>query len=303
LDPDLCLVVGALTPAAQFNGWLNKALAQGLLKHADALSLHTYNYGEGRGKDTPDSWHRDLQWFIDKELPQHPFTRGKSVLVSEMGWANHQTGVSEHLQAAYALRLRLLSLALAHQTAHTANPYLGHWWYDWQDDGDNPQDMEHRYGLTRRSGLPKAAWTALKELETFLPTQAAPSRDKTVHIGLPKAAWTALKELETFRPTQAVPSRDKAVHIGFEGALTTLTVNMDGPAPHPPTLLAIWHPTNEQAQVSVLLHDEAPRFSATCEAQKIAPQKWRITASAMPCLIQLKQPPRGQRPVWETRML
>ncbi len=272
LDPDLCLVVGALTPAAQFNGWLNKALAQGLLKHADALSLHTYNYAEGRGKDTPDSWHRDLQWFIDKELPQHPFTRGKSVLVSEMGWANHQTGVSENLQAAYALRLRLLSLALAHQTAHTANPYLGHWWYDWQDDGDDPQEMEHRYGLTRRSGLPKAAWTALKELETLLPTQGTPSRYKTAHIG-------------------------------SEGALTTLTVNMDVSTPHQPTLLAIWHPANEQAQVSVLLHDEAPRFSAACEAQKMTPQKWRITASAMPCLIQLKQPLRGQRPVWETRML
>ena len=261
VDPQLCLVVGALTPAAQFNGWLDKALTQGLLKHADALSLHTYNHGEGRGRDTPDSWFKNMQWFIDKELPRYPFAQGKSVLVSEMGWANHQTGVSENLQAAYAVRLRLLSLALAHQTVHTANPYLGHWWYDWQDDGDDPQDMEHRYGLTHRSGLPKAAWTALQELETALPVHGSPRQSRTAQIG-------------------------------SVGALTALRVDSQSQAlsPQHPNLLAIWHPDNEQAKLTVQLQEAAPRFSASCEAQKTAPRRWQITVSAMPCWIQLSQP-------------
>jgi hypothetical protein len=261
VDPKLCLMVGALTPAAQFNGWLDKALTQGLLKHADALSLHTYNHGEGRGKDTPDSWFKNMQWFIDKELPRYPFARGKSVLVSEMGWANHQTGVSENLQAAYAVRLRLLSLALAHQTVHTANPYLGHWWYDWQDDGDDPQDMEHRYGLTQRSGLPKAAWTALQELETVLPVHGSPRQSRTAQIG-------------------------------SVGALTALRVDSQSQAlsPQHPNLLAIWHPDNEQAKLTVQLQVDAPRFSASCEAQKTAPRKWQITVGAMPCWIQLNKP-------------
>ena len=261
VDSKLCLVVGALTPAAQFNGWLDKALTQGLLKHADALSLHTYNHGEGRGRDTPDSWFKNMQWFIDKELPRYPFAQGKSVLVSEMGWANHQTGVSENLQAAYAVRLRLLSLALAHQTVHTANPYLGHWWYDWQDDGDDPQDMEHRYGLTQRSGLPKAAWTALQELETVLPVHGSPRQSRTAQIG-------------------------------SVGALTALRVDSQSQAlsPQHPNLLAIWHPDNEQAKLTVQLQEDAPRFSASCEAQKTAPRRWQITVSAMPCWIQLSQP-------------
>jgi hypothetical protein len=261
VDPKLCLVVGALTPAAQFNGWLDKALTQGLLKHADALSLHTYNHGEGRGRDTPDSWFKNMQWFIDKELPRYPFAQGKSVLVSEMGWANHQTGVSENLQAAYAVRLRLLSLAMAHQTVHTANPYLGHWWYDWQDDGDDPQDMEHRYGLTQRSGLPKAAWTALQELETVLPVHGSPRQSRTAQIG-------------------------------SVGALTALRVDSQSQAlsPQHPNLLAIWHPDNEQAKLTVQLQEDAPRFSASCEAQKTAPRRWQITVSAMPCWIQLSQP-------------
>ena len=261
VDSKLCLVVGALTPAAQFNGWLDKALTQGLLKHADALSLHTYNHGEGHGRDTPDSWFKNMQWFIDKELPRYPFAQGKSVLVSEMGWANHQTGVSENLQAAYAVRLRLLSLALAHQTVHTANPYLGHWWYDWQDDGDDPQDMEHRYGLTQRSGLPKAAWTALQELETVLPVHGSPRQSRTAQIG-------------------------------SVGALTALRVDSQSQAlsPQHPNLLAIWHPDNEQAKLTVQLQEDAPRFSASCEAQKTAPRRWQITVSAMPCWIQLSQP-------------
>lgn len=261
VDPKLCLMVGALTPAAQFNGWLDKALTQGLLKHADALSLHTYNHGEGRGRDTPDSWFKNMQWFIDKELPRYPFAQGKSVLVSEMGWANHQTGVSENLQAAYAVRLRLLSLALAHQTVHTANPYLGHWWYDWQDDGDDPQDMENRYGLTHRSGLPKAAWTALQELETALPVHGSPRQSRTAQIG-------------------------------SVGALTALRVDSQSQAlsPQHPNLLTIWHPDNEQAKLTVQLQEDAPRFSASCEAQKTAPRRWQITVSAMPCWIQLSQP-------------
>lgn len=268
VDPQLCIVVGAQTPAARFNGWLDQAMTSGLLKHADVLSLHTYNHGEGRGKDTPESWFRDLQWFIDKELPRYPFTQGKSVLVSEMGWANHSTGVSEVLQAAYGLRLRLLSLVLAHHTANTANPYLGLWWYDWQNDGQDPQNIEHHYGLTQHTGAPKAALNALKELETVLPVHGLAGQSRTAHIG-------------------------------SLGALTTVRVDVKAelPAPQPPSLLAVWHPANEPVKLTALLHEDAPRFSGSCEAQKTEPRKWRITVGAMPCWIQLAKPLQGRMPV------
>lgn len=272
LDPQLCILVGALTPAARFNGWLDKALAQGLLKHADALSLHTYNYGEGPGKDTPDSWLKDWLWFIQKELPRHPFTSGKPLVMSEMGWSNHSAGVSESLQAAYALRLRLLSLALAQQTANTANPYLGLWWYDWQDDGQDPHDIEHHYGLTDSAGQAKAAWHALKELETFMPVHGS-------------------------------PRHNRAVQMGSVGALTTVRVAVSEGVPatrqRPTTLWAIWHPGNEPSSLSVEMHEDAPRFSGACEARKTEPRKWVITTGAMPCLIQSLAPLQGPAPMFQ----
>lgn len=268
LDPHVCIVVGALTPSARFNGWLGQALTQGLLEHADALSLHTYNYGEGRGKDTPESWFSNLQWFIESELPRYRQTRGKSVFVSEMGWSAHPAGMDERLQAAYALRLRLLSLALAKQTANTANPYAGFWWYDWQDDGEDPQEMEHHYGLIAHSGSAKPVLDHLTELETFLPAQGlAPLYSK--------------------------------VQTSFAAEVTAVGVDALASHHRHPTLLAIWNSANRQTRLTVMLDEDAPRFSSACEVQKSVPPQWVIQIGAMPCLIQSIHPLGGKMPVFQ----
>lgn len=265
-DPSICIVAGSALPSARFNGWLDRALRLGLLAHADALSLHTYNYGEGEGRDTPERWADDTRWFIGQRLPRYPDARGKPVLVTEMGWSSHAGGLSEQLQAAYALRLRLLAIELSLATAGQANPLAGLWWYDWQDDGEDPMDPEHHYGLLDRSGQPKPAWRALAELQALWP---AP-------VGV-EAPWRVQRQ-------DAGPGLQV---LGF-----TRVHDHAG-------VLALWHGGPGVQTLQVRWQEEGePRFSAACQARAAGAGLWQVQAGAIPCLVRVSGPgplPQVQR--------
>lgn len=68
------------------------------------------------------------------------------VIAGEWGYSTVRQGVPEDLQAAYAVR-ELLVAAIERM------PYTI--WYDWEDDGGEPDNNEHHFGLIRRG-----AWRA-----------------------------------------------------------------------------------------------------------------------------------------------
>jgi hypothetical protein len=75
-----------------------------------------------------------------------------------MGWPTHVTkgGTDPELSASYLARLYLL--------ARTQSSFWGLWWYDFQDDGWNPEHNEHNFGLVRPDLTPKPSYYAIADI-------------------------------------------------------------------------------------------------------------------------------------------
>lgn len=141
------IVVGAL--ADDYPDWTfaRELVSRGVLKYADAFSVHLYNYSAG-----------------DKAVPQEMLDRlerlqeilragngGKDfpVLVTEFGWPTHigKGGTPESPAGAYIAQLMLES---------TAYPWLrGLWLYELFDSGTTKSEREHNFGILDENGKPK----------------------------------------------------------------------------------------------------------------------------------------------------
>lgn len=81
-----------------------------------------------------------------------------SVWVTEIGW-NSTTNLDIE-QAAYLARTYLLS------RRHYMSP--GVFWYDFQNDGDTPDNIEHNFGLLRSDFSPKPSYQAAAVVASLL---------------------------------------------------------------------------------------------------------------------------------------
>jgi hypothetical protein len=147
------------------------------LKLSDFLSTHTSGdtvrlaYGEGVLKPAGGSAEQaiaavdEVKAILDKYSPD----RAIPVYVTEMGWPTSagQCGVDDSVAAAYLQRFMLLA---------AARPYIaGVWWYDLFDDGADPSNREHRFGLATYDHQPKAAYNALLALKDILASNKVPT--------------------------------------------------------------------------------------------------------------------------------
>ncbi len=129
----------------------------GALEFCDAISIHSYNYSAGfpeRGPEACSAWMTGVQAMLRK------YNDGKDVpfYVTEMGWPTHVTrhGTDPELSASYLARLYLL--------ARQSPSFKGLWWYDFQDDGWNPEYNEDNFGLVRPDLTPKPAYHVLADI-------------------------------------------------------------------------------------------------------------------------------------------
>lgn len=148
-DPD-ATVVG---PAASDFPWayLQTLFESGGLEAFDGVTVHPYRPGP------PDSVPRDyrrLQALIERFVP--PDRRRIPVLCGEWGYSTYRNGgVSPGAQAAYAVRMQLVN---AWQNVPLTL------WYDWRDDGTDPFEREHHFGLVDAYLHEAPAYAALKTL-------------------------------------------------------------------------------------------------------------------------------------------
>ncbi|MGZ4963961.1 MAG: hypothetical protein ACXWBP_02975 [Limisphaerales bacterium] len=77
------------------------------------------------------------------------------ILSGEWGYASHNQGVSLETQAAYAVRQQLNNL-------YSGVPLSI--WYDWKNDGPDPANNEHNFGLMDQDLKPKPAYIALQNM-------------------------------------------------------------------------------------------------------------------------------------------
>ena len=165
-DPDGLVVAGATSQIPL--EWLEDCFQRGLLKLIDVLSVHPYR---SQPPETVVTDYAELRRLVGRYAPQ-----GKQVPIisGEWGYSNlnwDQTRLTEQEQAAYLARMFLTNL---YQDIDISI------WYDWKDDGTDPNEREHQFGTVRHDCNPKAAYLAAKVLASTLGGYAF---DKRIDLG------------------------------------------------------------------------------------------------------------------------
>ena len=157
VDPGVTVIAGASTSGAR-----QKGLARGdrqargprfLRRHLDP-QLQLQRQVPRARPEACSAWMTGVQAMLRK------YNDGKDVpfYVTEMGWPTHVTrhGTDPELSASYLARLYLL--------ARTSPSFEGIWWYDFQDDGWNPQYNEDNFGLVRPDLTPKPSYHVMADI-------------------------------------------------------------------------------------------------------------------------------------------
>ena len=144
-----------VAPASAGFPWefLETFLKSGVLEYLDAVSVHPYR-GERQPPETAASDYQKLRALLQRYAP--PARRGQvPILSGEWGYSTHTSGVSLATQAAFAARQQLANLL---------NGIPLSIWYDWKNDGTDPNENEHNFGTVLPDLKPKPAYTALQTL-------------------------------------------------------------------------------------------------------------------------------------------
>jgi len=157
-DSKAKVLAGSITSTGIRDGFLDDIIDRGVLAYADGLAIHPYNHSSKnrRPEDWAD-WMTDLNSHIEARIH-----RKVALYITEMGWPTQQsgTGVTEQRQAEYLARLYLLARTM---------PFIkGVWWYDLRNDGPDPKEMEHNFGVLRSDLEPKVGYHALQGVSAIV---------------------------------------------------------------------------------------------------------------------------------------
>jgi hypothetical protein len=153
-DPEATLVAPATSEIPL--PFLDTVLASGILSYLDAVSVHPYRPYR-KPPETAVEDYRKLRELIARHAP---VSKEKlPILSGEWGYAAHQGGVSRETQAAYLARMQLSNLLDGVRLSI---------WYDWRDDGTNPKEREHNFGVVTNDLQLKPAYHAVQTLTRAL---------------------------------------------------------------------------------------------------------------------------------------
>ena len=247
VDPT-ALIVGPATAGFPWE-YLQALAAAGLYPKLDAVTVHPYRF------DEPESaWsdYAQLRTILDRASPD----RKIPIIAGEWGYATAEGEISEQQQAAYLTRQYLSHL--------TADVELSVW-YDWRNDGLNPHDPEHNFGLVTAELVPKTSYRAA---QTLVATLSGYHFQRRIPLANPAdylllfrnqervalAAWTTGEPHSVTLPAlcDSVESVDL---LGVTQTLTTVDSGLDIPLATAPgyvlwcqsellTRLALWRPVD-----------------------------------------------------------
>jgi len=137
-------IVGPATSGFDWE-FLESVFASGLLEDFDAISVHPYRPGP------PESAWED---YAKLDSMMEFFGRRRPILSGEWGYSTFSRGVSEQRQASYLARMWAINAAAKLPVSI---------FYDWRDDGPNPEEVEHRFGVVRQGFEPKPSYSAARD--------------------------------------------------------------------------------------------------------------------------------------------
>jgi hypothetical protein len=142
-------------PASSELPWpfLETFLKSGVLEFLDAVSVHPYR-NPGRAPETAAPDYEKLRKFIAQYAPPGR-TKPIPILSGEWGYSSNTKGAPLEKQAAFAVRQQLSNLLEGVPLSI---------WYDWKNDGSNPNENEHNFGTVMSDLTPKPAYTAIKTM-------------------------------------------------------------------------------------------------------------------------------------------
>ena len=142
-------------PASAGFPWefLETFLKSGVLEHLDAVSVHPYRDPK-QPPETAAGDYQKLRAMIERCAPPSKKDR-LPILSGEWGYSTYKKGVSLETQAAFAPRQQLSNLL---------NGVPLSIWYDWKNDGPDPDENEHNFGTVLPDLTPKPAYPAIQAL-------------------------------------------------------------------------------------------------------------------------------------------
>jgi hypothetical protein len=142
-------------PASAGFPWdfLETFLKSGVLEYLDAASVHPYRDPHSP-PETAAADYQKLRTLIERYAP--PSKKDQiPILSGEWGYSTFKGGVSLQTQAAFAARQQLSNLL---------NGVPLSIWYDWKNDGPDPNENEHNFGTVLPDLKPKPAYLAIQTL-------------------------------------------------------------------------------------------------------------------------------------------
>jgi hypothetical protein len=147
-DPKACIIAPAVSGVDR--NFLRKCFERGLLELVDGISVHPYRSHE-KGPESALKEYEALQKLIDEMTPSG---RGPIPIISgEWGYTTKE--LSPELQGKYLARQWLANLSVGIPVSI---------WYDWHDDGQDPEEREHHFGTVTWDYETKPAYTAMETL-------------------------------------------------------------------------------------------------------------------------------------------
>jgi hypothetical protein len=152
-----CRAIRAADPQATIIGpagseiplpFLEQHFSSGVLEYLDAVSVHPYR-SYAKPPETAGEEYAKLRELLARHVPTKK--RNLPILSGEWGYASYTRGVSLDTQAAFTARQQLVNLL--HGVPLSIR-------YDWKNDGPDPAEREHNFGvvtaqLEPKTGLPR----------------------------------------------------------------------------------------------------------------------------------------------------
>jgi hypothetical protein len=129
--------------------FLEECFRQGLLDLVDAVSVHPYR---SQPPETAAADYARLRDLIARYRPARP---DAPIISGEWGYSSISPGIDDRVQGQYLPRQFLTNLMAGIPLSI---------WYDWHDDGPDPNEREHHFGTVTFGYRAKPAYLAMKRL-------------------------------------------------------------------------------------------------------------------------------------------
>ncbi|MGE4351169.1 MAG: cellulase family glycosylhydrolase [Bdellovibrionales bacterium] len=175
----------------------------------DAISVHPYVRNTNKGPEINSKKYARLRQLIAERTP-----RKIPIISTEFGFSTTDWNVFPERQAALFVRNYMVNLMENVPVSI---------WYDWRDDGRDPKNREHNFGIVTKDEWPKPVFYAAKTLSTELSGYKFNKRER-----LPKGEKNGFDD-EVFVLSFTHPEKPRALVVWTtESRLREISLPVEG---------------------------------------------------------------------------